>query len=230
MKNKVSAIVPSAGFGLRLKSKIAKPLVLINGEPIILHTLRILNNHRLISEIVLVFNSKDINYAKNLVSKKKLKKVVDIVEGGATRKDSVSNGLRCLASDTDFVLIHDGARPFIDEKIITNAINGAVKFGAVAVGLPAKNTLKKVNKNNLMVTTTINREDIWEIQTPQVFEKGLIIKAYADSDNAEATDDASLVERMGHRVKLVEGSCYNIKITTPEDLKIAQAIDKLINK
>lgn len=226
---KISVILPAAGLGLRLKSNIAKPLNLINGEPIIIHALRKLDSHPLIDEIIVVFNSKNISELKGLIEQKGIKKIKDIVEGGATRKDSVKNALRHLSVDTDLVLIHDGVRPFLEQKIITNVIDGALKYGAAVVGVPVKSTIKKVKLTNLEVDSTLNRDEVWEIQTPQVFKKDLIIEAYDNSDGIEALDDAFLVERLGHRVALVEGSYFNIKITTPEDLVLAQAIYK-INK
>lgn len=221
---KVSTIVPAAGLGLRLKSNIAKPLALINDESIIIHTLRKLENHPLINEIILVFNSKDISEVKELIKEKEIKKVKEVIEGGLTRRESVKNGLRCLG-DTDLVLIHDGARPFIEEKIITNVINSALKYGAAVVGIPLKSTIKRIKSiNNLEVDCTLRRDEIWEIQTPQVFRKDLISRAYDSIDETEAPDDSFLVERLGERVVLIEGSSINIKITTPEDLLLAQAI------
>lgn len=223
---KVSAIVPAAGLGLRFKSNIAKPLALINGEPIIIHTLKILSCHPLINEIILVFNSKDIPRVKELIEQKGIKKIVDIVKGGATRKDSVKNGLESLV-DADFVLIHDGVRPFIEDKIITNVIIAALESDAAIVGIPVKSTIKRAKKDNLEVDCTLSRDQVWEIQTPQVFRSDLIKRAYDNIEEKDVPDDASLVERLGHRVVLIEGSSFNIKITTPEDLLLAQAISSI---
>lgn len=227
---KVSVILPAAGLGLRLKSDIAKPLIPIEGESIIIHTLKNLDDHPLVNEIIVVFNSKDIAKLKELVKQKGIKKVKDVIEGGVTRKDSVKNGLKHLSADTDFVLIHDGVRPFLESEILTKVIDAALKYDAAIVGVPVKSTIKKIKSNNLEVDSTINRDGVWEIQTPQVFKKDLIIKAYNNSDGIEASDDAFLVERLGHRIALVEGSYLNIKITTPEDLILAQAIFKQVNK
>jgi 2-C-methyl-D-erythritol 4-phosphate cytidylyltransferase len=223
---KVSAVLPAAGLGLRLKTDVAKPLIQINGESIVIHTLKNLDSHPLINEIILVFNSKDIAAIKELVKQKGIKKVTEIVAGGATRKESVKNGLSCISSDTDYVLIHDGVRPFLEHQTITEVIEAAVKNGAAIVGVPVKATLKKVRLKDLKVETTLNRDEIWEIQTPQVFKKELILEAYKNSSGIEAWDDSSLVERLGHRVALIKGSYFNIKITTPEDLVLAQAINK----
>ena len=223
---KVSAIVPAAGLGLRLKSDIAKPLTLIDGEPIIIHTLRKLCSHPLINEIIVVFNSRDIPKLKELIRQKGIKKISDIIEGGTTRKQSVKNGLKNLVN-TDFVLIHDGARPFLKQEIISNAIDAALKYDAAIVGVPLNSTIKRIKLRNLEVDSTLKRDEIWEIQTPQVFKKDLITRAYDNIDEIEAPDDAFLVERLGHRVVLVSGSSLNIKITTPDDLVLAQAIARL---
>lgn len=227
---KISVILPAAGLGLRLKSNITKPLILVNGESIIIRTLKVLDSHPLVNEIILVFNSKDIAELGELIKRSEIKKVKDIVVGGRTRKDSVKNGLKHLSSDTDLVLIHDGVRPFIEHKIITESIESACQYGAAVVGVPAKSTIKKIKPGDLTVDSTLNRDELWEIQTPQVFKKDLITKAYNDSEGLEASDDAFLVERLGQRVAVVQGSYFNIKITTPEDLVLAQAICKTIDK
>lgn len=226
---KISAILPAAGLGLRIKSKIAKPLILLDGLSIIIHTLKIFEVHPLINEIILVFNFKDIPELKKLISKSGIKKAKVIVEGGPTRRESVQNGLKHVSVDSELVLIHDGVRPFIEGEVITKAIEAAKKYGAVVVGLPVKSTIKKVKINNLEVESTLKRDELWEIQTPQVFKKDLIMQAYNNSDGIDALDDAFLVERLGHRVTLIEGSCLNIKITTPEDLLLAQAILRQTN-
>lgn len=220
---KVCAIVPAAGLGLRFKSDISKPLVPIDDDSIIIHTLKNLSKHPLIREIIVVCNSKDISEIKDLVIQKGIRKIKKIIEGGSTRKQSVKNGLSSL-DDVDFVLIHDGVRPFVEQKIITNAIETASKFDAAVVGVPVKSTVKKIKLRDLEVDSTLNRDEIWEIQTPQVFKKDLIINAYNNIDEIEAPDDAFLVERLGHRIALVVGSYLNIKITTPEDLALAKAI------
>jgi len=225
---KVSAIIPAAGLGLRFKSTITKPLVLVNGEQIIIRTLKNLDSHPLINKIILVFNSEDIPEVRELIKKKNIKKVTSVVEGGKTRKDSVKNGLRCLSKDTEFVLIHDGVRPFVDHQIITNVINAALKSNAAIVAVPVKSTIKKVDLEKHKVESTLNRDEIWEIQTPQVFKKELILQAYNNSEGIEASDDSFLVERLKQDVSLVEGSYLNIKITTPEDLILAQEISKQI--
>ncbi|MDD5618490.1 MAG: 2-C-methyl-D-erythritol 4-phosphate cytidylyltransferase [Candidatus Omnitrophica bacterium] len=222
---KVCVLVPAAGLGKRLKTKVIKPLVLINKQPIIIHTLRKLSSHPLVSEIIVIFNSKHITRLKSLIKRNKIKKIKAVVKGGATRAQSVKNGLKEVKG-ADLVLIHDGVRPFIKHKIITQAINKALQCGAAIVGMPVKSTIKRVNDKKTEVSCTLRRDEVWEIQTPQVFKKDLIMKAYEniDSNNANITDDAFLVERLGQRIALVKGSSFNIKITTPDDLILAKAI------
>lgn len=228
---KISALVPAAGLGLRLKNKTLKPLVLINKQPIILHTLRRLSSHPLINEIIVILNSKYSKELKDIIRKNKLRKIKDIVEGGATRTQSVRNGLKRVG-DADFVLIHDAVRPFIEKKIITQVIKAASKCGAAIVGIPMKSTIKRIKDKKLEVDCTLRRERVWEIQTPQVFKKDLIMRAYNSirlDEKMDMPDDAFLVERLGHRVALTRGSSLNIKITTPEDLILAKAITSLIS-
>ena len=152
------------------------------------------------------------------------------MSGGPTRKSSVKNGLAQLTDDVEFVVIHDGVRPFIQEKIITATITAAKHSGAAVAGVPLKQTVKKIELKNLEVDVTLNRNEIWEIQTPQVFAKQLIMRAYEHVEHNEAPDDAFLVERLGHRVALVMGSYFNIKITTPEDMVLAHAIHNYFQK
>jgi len=216
----VTAIVAAAGKGLRLKSKTPKPFVKINGVPIIYHTLKALRKIKSIKEIILVTNKKDYPKFQNIISELGITK---IVLGGKRRQDSVRNGLEYLDKDCDLVLVHDAVRPFIQKKIIEEAINTARRFGAAVVGVKLKPTVKCID-NNGCVANTLNRGRLFEIQTPQVFKKDLILQAYSKFGHLDVTDDASLVEKLGKKVKLVEGSYCNIKITTPEDLVFAEVI------
>lgn len=225
---KIEAIIPAAGLGLRLKPTTNKPLIEIGGRPILIHTLTTLEKHPLIQNIILVVNHLDLNMAKRKIKQYHLKKVKDVILGGQTRKESVEKGLNRLDKDTTLVLIHDGVRPFVNKETITSAIHLAMKLDAVVVGVPVKATLKKIytDSNIPFVDTTLDRKSLWEIQTPQVFKKELILKAYENFRQMEATDDASLVERLGIKVAVAIGSYLNIKITTSEDLIFAEAILK----
>lgn len=226
----VSAVVVAAGKGLRLKSKISKPLIRIKSKPLIIHSLEFLNKYHLIKEIIVVANPENAGEIINKIKRHKIDKIKNVVLGGLKRKDSVYNGLKATDECADMVLIHDSARPFIDDKILGQVIKQAKKYGAAVVGVPVKATIKQVHSpqstvhSNFIVKKTLDRENIWEIQTPQVFRRELILEAYKKFGNENVTDDAMLIEKMGVRVAVVFGSYNNIKITTPEDLVIAEAI------
>jgi 2-C-methyl-D-erythritol 4-phosphate cytidylyltransferase len=153
-----------------------------------------------------------------------MRKPLLIVDGGKRRQDSVLNCLKALDPACDMVLVHDSARPFIDHELVSRVIEGVSASGACICGVPVKGTVKRVA--GLYVDETIDRSTLWEIQTPQGFTKDVILKAYERYGDADVTDDASLVERLGVRVKVVPGSYWNIKVTTPEDIVLGQAIAK----
>lgn len=220
--NRVTAIVVAAGKGLRLKKKTSKPLVAINSKPIIFYCLNTLSHHPAVKEIIVVANKENLKNIARKISRYRIKKIKQIVLGGLRRQNSVENGLKAIDAQTDLVLIHDGARPFINQRMISAAIKEAKKNGAAIVGVPVKATVKKVK--NLAVEKTIDRDGLWEVQTPQVFKRDLILKAYKKFGDTDATDDALLVEKLGVKVSVVAGSYTNIKITTPEDLAIAKEI------
>lgn len=228
----VVAIVAAAGRGVRLKSPIPKPLIILDKEPLIIHTLRSLSRISCISRIIVAVNQKDFTEIKGKIKTRNLDSLTRLVLGGRTRRQSVENALGEIPAKTDLVLIHDCARPFIDKEIILRAIKEAGKFGAAVVAVPIKSTLKQIKKLRFrpykkqytFVVKTIDREKIWDIQTPQVFKKDLILEAYRRFKDKNVTDDASLVERLGVKISLVRGSYFNIKITTPEDLVFARAI------
>jgi 2-C-methyl-D-erythritol 4-phosphate cytidylyltransferase len=230
----VSAIVLAAGKGLRLNSGVAKPLVKINFQPIIIYCLKIISKHPSIKDIVVVVNAKTQNKIIKAIKRYRISKIIRVVRGGRRRQDSVYQGLLAIDERTDLVLIHDGVRPFITKGIITSVIKKAKDTGAAIVGVPVKATIKKGSgaflteaKTKVMVVETIDRENLWEIQTPQVFKKDIILKAYEKSGNADVTDDAMLVEKLGVKVSVVPGSYHNIKITTPEDIILAKVILKM---
>lgn len=223
---KVCAVIPAAGKGTRMNMDVNKQYIEINGVPILARTLQVFEKCEVISNIVLVVNSHDIMWCKqNIVLKYNLSKVSTIASGGASRQESVFKGLKCLPEDCDIVIIHDGARPFVNENMIKASIQAALECGAGCVGVPAKDTIKIIDDDNY-VCTTPPREFVWSIQTPQTFKYDIIMKAHSDAiqKGVEATDDASLVEIMNYKVKLVEGSYRNFKITTKEDLLFAEAL------
>jgi 2-C-methyl-D-erythritol 4-phosphate cytidylyltransferase len=221
----VSAILLAAGKGERLKSRIPKPLVRLNGKPIISYSLKVFAAHPEIKEIIVVVNKSNLG---RIIKNISLKKIRRIVKGGLRRQDSVYNGLKAVDSRSDLVLIHDSARPFIDRKMVSRVIREARHYGAAIVGVPLVPTVKRVKRQGLRVKVekTLERENLWEVQTPQVFRRELLLKAYKKFKNYLVTDDAMLVEKSGARVAMVNGSYANIKITTPEDLVIAAALAK----
>ncbi|TRZ95462.1 2-C-methyl-D-erythritol 4-phosphate cytidylyltransferase [bacterium] len=226
----VTAIVLAAGRGLRLKFCITKPLVKIKARPIIIYSLLTLSNHSRIKDIIVTANSLNYRDIVRAIKQYRIKKIRAVVLGGKERQDSVLKALQAVDADTDLVLIHDAVRPFIDGQQVSNLIREAEKSEAAILGVPVKNTIKEAKgshlagKKKFIVRKTLDRSRLWEIQTPQVFSKSLILKAYAKFGNHPVTDDAMLVEKLGAAVSLVEGAYDNIKVTTPEDLIIAEAI------
>jgi len=238
----VTAIVLAAGKGLRLiqplraraglKSKISKSLIKVDSKPLIIYSLNTLSKHPYIKDIIVVANRRNLQDIRNKIKQYRIDKIKDVVLGGQVRQASVVNGLRAIDNRTDLVLIHDGVRPFIDRDIVSSVIKTAKSYGAAITGVPVKATIKEVLGSRFsvlggfVVKKTLNRNNLWEIQTPQVFRKGLILKAYRKFGNMDVTDDASLVEKLGGQVRVVMGSYFNVKITTPEDLVLAEAISK----
>lgn len=226
----VTAVIPAAGFGSRLKQRIPKALVKIGGRPIFIHTLATVSAHPEIKNIILLVPTGYLKIFRRQLKVYRIKKLCAVIPGGATRRQSVEKGLRLLPPDTRWVLIHDAARPFIEKKTISTVIQAAKIFSAAVTGVPLKPTVKQINphpsgrKKSFFVEKTLKREQLWEIQTPQVFKKELILKAYAQCKERSPGDDAYLVEKLNAKVKVVLGSYFNIKITSPEDLVFAQAI------
>ncbi|MDP6685437.1 MAG: 2-C-methyl-D-erythritol 4-phosphate cytidylyltransferase [Candidatus Omnitrophota bacterium] len=221
---KVAAIVPAAGKGVRIKSKIEKPYIEINKIPLLAHTLLRLSKNKNISEIIVAVSKKHINKVEIDVIKKFRIKKVKLVSGGRERKHSVYNALCKVSDDVDYILVHDGARPNITKDLIDSSLKAAQDFGASVVCVPVKATLKYAGKNR-NIKYTPKRENFWEAQTPQVFRKDLIVKAYKKYRNKnKITDDAMLVELMGVKPKVVLGSYNNIKVTTKEDLELLKIL------
>lgn len=224
----VSAIIVAAGKGSRMAAAKNKVYLNLNGRPILYYTIKAFHDIQEIKEIVIVASKGEIEYCReNIIKRYGFRKATKVVEGGNERQESVYNGLMEIDKKAEIVAIHDGARPLVDEKIIVNAIKEAFIYKAVGVAVPVKDTIKIADENN-MVLDTPDRKYLWAIQTPQVFERDLIIAAHkkAINDKFTGTDDTVLVERMGYKVRLIEGDYKNIKITTPEDLIIAEALLK----
>ncbi len=225
---KTVAIIPAGGVGKRLGADVAKQYLFLSGLPVLAHTIRVFQKSAVISDIVLVVPREDLaSVRKQIIEKYGLTKVVAIVAGGNERQDSVRNGLRAIAEKCDIVIVHDGVRPFVTEGMIAQVVAAAVDDGAAAIGVKAKDTIKETSDENI-VTGTLPRHHLWQTQTPQAFQYDLLCRAYetAAEDHFYGTDDASLVERIGAKVRMIAGSSENIKITTPEDLVLAQAFMK----
>ena len=222
---KTTAIVLAAGSGKRMNSQVHKQYLLIKEKPVVYYSIKAFEDSQ-VDEIILVVGAGEVEYCKkDIVEQYGFQKVRAIVEGGKERYHSVFEGLKA-AGKTDYVLIHDGARPFLAQAIIERTISAVCQYQACVVGMPVKDTIKIIDENNCAKETP-NRSSVWMVQTPQAFSYELIYDAYermlAEEDSA-ITDDAMVVERMTDRkVKLIEGSYQNIKITTPEDLVIAEA-------
>lgn len=212
---KTTAIITAGGTGKRMGRP--KQFLELLGKPIIEWTISVFKACKLINDIILVVTEDDMKQSE----KYNLKLAI----GGKERVDSVKNGLKLVESDTDLVLIHDGARPLITSDIIETSIRTAMNNDAVIVGVPVKDTIKEVDNDSLDVIRTLDRKLLWHIQTPQIFKYSLIKTAY-ENMKGFVTDDAKLVEDLGINVKVIMGSYENIKITTPEDLLVAETLLK----
>ncbi len=220
---KADAVIVSAGKGLRFMEGKKKQFHSLGGKPILVHTLEKFETCPLIRSILLVVGQEDMDYClKEIVERYKFQKVSQIVPGGKRRQESVKNGVDALPKEADVVSIHDGVRPFVTRAMIEDTLHAAARFGAVVLAMPVKDTIKVSNPDGT-VLKTLDRETLWQIQTPQAFRVSVIKEAHyrAAEDGFVGTDDASLVERLGIKVHILPGSYTNIKITTPEDLFLA---------
>lgn len=228
-KETCTAIVLAAGQGKRMGTNVQKQYLEIDGKPVLYYSLYAFEQSPIIDEIILVVGEGQAEYCHNeIVVKYGIHKVKKIVQGGAERYHSVWNGLQEVDGE-GYVFIHDGARPFITEEILNRAYKDVQKCKACVVGMPVKDTIKLADQDGF-VDETPERSLLWLIQTPQVFASSLVKEAYAllmEQNHIQVTDDAMVVEQMlGHKVKLTVGSYENIKITTPEDLDIAEVFVK----
>lgn len=233
MKKRCTAIVLAAGQGSRMGTKIQKQYLEIEGKPVLYYSLAVFEQSDIIDDIILVVGEGQVDYCRReIVERFGFAKVDTITVGGSERYESVYRALRVMEDNglktpnqDGYVFIHDGARPFVDEQILARAYEAVKKHGACVVGMPSKDTIK-VADENYFAKETPDRKYLWMIQTPQVFEVSLIKEAYfklMGEPCIQVTDDAMVAEQMLHApIKLVEGSYENIKITTPEDLPIAE--------
>ena len=229
----VSVIIVAAGNGKRMKSAIAKQYLDLKGRSILSYTIDKFEESPVVNEIILVTGKDEIEYVKDeIIDRYGFTKIKSIVEGGSERQYSVENGLNNVSDDCDIVMIHDGVRPFIEGNSIATLVEDTAKFGACVMGVFVKDTIKLCDENGFVVDTP-DRNLLWHAQTPQCFKYDIIKKAYqkAKEDNYLGTDDSMLVERTGQKIKMIEGSYDNIKITTPEDLYVGERVlERNLNK
>ena len=219
------AIIAAAGIGARMHADRAKQMIEIAGVPLLVHTLRRFEASDAIDQIILVLQPDLTHEALGLISRHNVRKVVRVVAGGAERQDSVYRGIQVIKEETARVVaVHDAVRPFVRPEEIRAVVERAQSTGAAVLATHATDTIKQVKSGR--VQRTLDRRRIYHAQTPQAFRFSVIREAYdrAYSDGFMATDDSQLVERLGHRVSIVEGSPINIKITRPFDLSLAEVI------
>lgn len=219
-KEKVGAVIVAAGSSRRMGGE-DKMFSLLNKRTLLARTIGIFQACDLIDEIVVVLSSANIERGRELAERYSWSKVIEICTGGERRQDSVKNGLAFIQA-CDWVVIHDGARPLISRDLIERGLVAARETGAAVAGVPVADTIKAVDEKQIVVNT-LERQRLWSIQTPQVFRFDIISEAYNKADK-DVTDDASLVEALGHKVKTYMGSYDNIKITTPADLELAKTL------
>ncbi|MEX0608541.1 MAG: 2-C-methyl-D-erythritol 4-phosphate cytidylyltransferase [Balneolaceae bacterium] len=223
---RLSVIIPAAGSGVRLGSPTPKPFIKIQGKTILEHTISKFLAVPGLVQVIVATSKASISDVEKIFSSYTTSSVsFDVIEGAAERQLSIQNALRKVQEEIDLIAVHDAVRPFINSAQIEVCCQTAEKFGGAVLGVPAKDTIKKVKADGI-IDFTPDRSQLWQAQTPQVFKKELLMKAYetALEDDFIGTDDASLVERVGGIVQMIEGGRENLKITYPIDLKIAELI------
>ena len=222
----VVAVIPAGGSGQRMGTASPKQFMPLGGVPLLLHCLQVFERCESISQIILVVpkDERERTLAE-VVERHGIKKVLKVVAGGVTRQESVYHGLKETDPETEIVVIHDAVRPFVTEDLIERSIGTARDFGGAIVAVRMKETVKQVGPDG-HILRTVDRSQLWLAQTPQTFRRALLMEGYrkAESDGFHATDEAVLLERLGHKIVVVPGRWDNIKITTPEDFQIAEAI------
>lgn len=220
----VTAVFPAAGQGKRMQVGVNKVFLQLIDKPILVHTLVAFSNCDAIDDLIISVAADEVKIVETLLKAVPRLKPWKVVVGSTERQYSIANALAELNPCTDIVLVHDAARPLISPEVITTVVEEARRGGTAVTAVPEKNTIKIVDDENY-ITATPDRSSVWSIQTPQGFQTNILLSAYkkAEEDHFFGTDDASLVERLGIKVKVVEGEYSNIKITTPEDMIIAEA-------
>ena len=221
---KVSAVVAAAGLSKRFSPHGKKQFAKLGGKPLLTYCLSTLESSELIANVVVVVPEDEISRSRELLGEFGFEKIASVVGGGEKRSLSVRNGFRAAPQDSDMVLIHDAARPFVDNDTIKRVIEECARSGASICAVPVTDTLKRADERDSFVSGTIPREKLWRAQTPQVFRREILEGIYLSSDAGEldATDESALAEANGIKVSIVMGSDLNMKITTAADFKIAE--------
>lgn len=223
MKKKViKAIILAGGSSKRLKLEVPKQLARIGNKPLLAHTLDVFEKSKVVDSIILVCHKDIKQHCHGLVKRYGYKKIEQLCAGGASRQQSVFNALR-VVSDCDYVIVHDGVRPFVTDQIISEVIKAVKRFQAASCAVPATDTIVEAKGN--FIARTLSRKKLWQIQTPQAFKFDLLIRAHRKARAKKifaSTDDAQLILQNKHKVKLTEGSYQNLKVTTPFDLFLAR--------
>lgn len=224
MDNSLGIVIVSAGKGSRMGTLESKQYLLLQDKPIIIHTLEVFSRMPLVKEIVLVTGEEDVERAQEWVQQYHLDKVCKVIAGGSERQHSVYKGL--LELQTEWVMVHDGVRPFVDPVDIQECYEVALRTGAAVLAVPVKDTIKIIDESGIIVETP-DRQSLWAIQTPQTFRVSDLLRSHQEAQKSGflGTDDSMLVERIGIPVTVVKGSYSNIKITTPDDLEYAAFIE-----
>jgi 2-C-methyl-D-erythritol 4-phosphate cytidylyltransferase len=221
---KTIALITAAGKGRRMQTQTPKQYLLLGGKPILAQTIKVFERCSAVDEIYVIVPGEQMDMVeRDIVEKYHFKKVLKVVRGGKMRQQSVWNGLKAIRSECSIVIVHDGVRPFVTPKMIEQGIKVAGETGSAVTAVQARDTVKRVIKGRKV--QTLPREEIWLAQTPQSFQFPLLMRAYQKANREEitGTDEAFLVEQLGHPITLIEGDYTNIKITTPEDLAFAEA-------
>lgn len=216
----VTAIILVAGNSTRFGKNKNKNLELINGKSVLSYSLKEFNDNGYVDNIIVTVKKEDMNNVKMIIKEQLLIKKIDIVLGGCTRQESVYNSIK--DTKADIVIIHDGARPAIKQEYISECIESMEEFKGATVGVKSKDTIKIADDNNIVISTT-KRSNTWIIQTPQCFDRKILLDMHEKFKSEEVTDDCMLLEKGEHKVKIIEGDYTNIKVTTAEDINIIKA-------
>ena len=227
----VAAVFPAAGSSTRMGGGVNKNLRELMGEPILIRTLKAFSQIERVNFLIVAVAAHEVAQVEGLLRKAEELKPWRVTVGGSERQFSIANALKLLPSDAQIILVHDAARPLVSARTIEDVIDAAEKFGGAIAAVPSKDTIKVVDAAGFVKSTPPRRELV-SVQTPQGFKRELLLRAYAqaEADNFLGTDDASLVERLGARIKVVRSGYDNIKITTPEDLAVAETFLRSGNK